>query len=112
MNAEDRASTKDIITHSSKCKNCAFVVSDRIQKLFKDASINRNLNDILRTNAELNRSMLDYKHKHKPAPVYAGITHHQSYHLWSSIFMFCTCSRPKEVLCLNGDKMPEKLGTT
>ena len=23
-----------------------------------------------------------------------------------------TCSRPREVLCLNGDKMPEKLGRT
>jgi len=85
MDADDRTTTKDIITHSDKCRNCAFVVSAKIRKLFKDASLNRNLNDLFLTNDELNQSMLGSKPN--PPPVYAGIAYHPSRSLWWSIFI-------------------------
>lgn len=84
MDSENRTATREIISHSDECKNCTFVVSDRVRKLFEDASANHNLDDILLTNAELNRSILNSKPE--PAPVHAGIAYHQCRSLWVSIF--------------------------
>lgn len=86
MDAENRTATREIITHSDKCVNCSFVVSDRVRELFEDASANHNLDGILLTNAELNRSILGSEPK--PAPIHAGIAYHQSGNLWTAIYRY------------------------
>lgn len=86
MDAENQVTTSEIISHSDECKNCSLVISDKVRKLFEDASANDNLDGVLLTNAELNQSILGSEPK--PALIHAGIAYHQSGNLWTAIYRY------------------------
>lgn len=82
---EKSTTTREIITHSDKCVNCVFVVSDKVRELFKDASANHDMSDVLLTNEELARFMFDLEQD--PVPDNMAIAYHQSHSLWRNIYL-------------------------
>lgn len=85
LDDESRTATSKIITHSNKYVNCVFVVSDKIQKLFRDTSANHDMTDILLTNEELDRYEFDFKQE--PIPDDNVIVYHQNNSLWRNIYL-------------------------
>lgn len=84
MDAENRAATGEIVSHSDECTNCSWVVSDRVRELFKDASANHDMADVLLTNEELARFTFDFEHE--PIPDHMAIVYHQSHSLWRNVY--------------------------